>query len=296
MIANIIVYNHAYRFTHFSDTATERPKKPEQLSTQEKLKALFQGVRVPKPINHREPQQPFKTVMLQSHKKIEVWDKPVEDSKGVVILFHGYISCKANSLPYAQAFNQKGYSTVMVDFMGHGGSEGLETTIGYKEGRDVKAAFDYAKKKYPNQKIILFGSSMGAVAIMKSVEQYDIAPDKLILECPFGSLLETAKGRFEVMGLPTTPMAHWLILFGGWQTGFDAFAHNPTTYAKSINIPTAIFNGGKDKRVSKTEIDSIYNNLKGEKEVVIFENSAHQIYLTNDAVDWNNAVDSFLRK
>ena len=296
VVCNVIVYNHAYRFTHFSETETKRPKKPEELTFQEKLKALFTGVSVPKPKNHLEPHRPYETFYIQSHNKLEGWDVPVADAKGVVILFHGYISCKANTTPYAHAFNAKGYSTVLIDFMGHGGSEGVETTIGFKEGRDVKEAFAYAKEKYLEQEIILHGSSMGAVAIMKAIEQFDINPDKIILECPFGSMLETAKGRFDVMGLPSTPLAHWLILFGGWQTGFDAFAHNPIAYAKKINVPTLLMNGAKDTRVSKKEIDQIYNNLSGEKSLSVLENSAHQIYLTNDSEDWNEAVNDFLKE
>jgi len=265
VLCNIVVYNHANRFTHFSETETERPKKPEELNFQEKLSALCKGVSVPKPKNHMAPAIPYETFYIQSHKKLEGWEVAVENSKGVVVLFHGYISCKANTLPYSNAFNEKGYSTVLIDFMGHGGSEGVETTIGFKEGLDVKAAFDYVKEKYPDQKIILHGSSMGAVAIMKSIEQYDIKPDKIILECPFGSMLETAKGRFEIMGLPNTPLAHWLILFGGWQTGFDAFDHNPTDYAQDITVPTLLLNGAKDTRVSRDEIDAIYQNVAGEK-------------------------------
>ena len=294
ILCNVVVYNHAYRFTHFSSTETSKPKKPEELSLQEKLVALFKGVNVPKPKNHLEPQLPYETFYVQSHKKLEGWNTPRENSKGVVVFFHGYISCKANTMPYAHAFQQKGYSTVQIDFMGHGGSEGLETTIGYKEGLDVKAAFEYARQEYPNQKVILHGSSMGAVAIMKSIEQYNIKPDKIILECPFGTMLETAKGRFEVMGLPATPLAHWLILFGGWQTGFDAFEHNPTDYARKIAMPTLLLSGAKDARVSKAEIDDIYRNLAGEKNVIFMDSSAHQIYLTNDAVEWNKAVDLFL--
>jgi len=293
ILANIIVYNHAYCFTHFSKTKTERPKRPEEYSLKEKAVALFSGVQPPKPQNSIEPNRRFSTVELQSHKKIEAWDIPNEDKKGVVILFHGYISCKANVLPYSNAFQEMGYSTILVDFMGHGNSEGNETSIGWKEGRDVKAAFEYAQKTYPDQEIILHGSSMGAVAIMKSIEAYDIKPDKIILECPFGSMLETAKGRFEIMGLPTTPFAQWLILFGGWQMGFNAFDHNPTEYATKINIPTLLMNGAQDARVSRKEINEIFENLKGEKTLLILENSAHQIYLNNDAEAWKQAVLSF---
>ena len=294
VVANIVVYNHAYCFTHFSETATLRPKRPEELNTIEKLKTLFTGVAVPKPKNSIQPTRPYETFYVQSHKKIEGWDIAVENSKGVVILFHGYISCKSNMLNYAEAFNQKGYSTILIDFIGSGGSEGVETTIGYQEGRDVKETFAYAKKKYPDQEITLFGTSMGAVSIMKAVEQYQIEPDKLILECPFGSLLETAKGRFEIMGLPTTPLAHWLIFYGGLQTGFNAFKHNPTDYAKSISIPTALFVGGQDERVSLKETNSIFENLQGEKNLKVFDNSGHECYLNHDAEKWHRAINSFL--
>lgn len=295
IVANVIVYNHAYCFTHFSDTATERPKRPEELSTLGKIKTLFTGVSVPKPKNSKEPLRPFSTFYLDSYAKIEGWDIPVDSAKGVVILYHGYISCKANMLTYAEAFNQKGYTTILIDFMGSGGSDGVETSIGFKEGCDVKESLAYANKKYPDQDIILFGVSMGAVSIMKSVEQYNIHPDKIILECPFGSMLETAKGRFEIMGLPTTPLAHWLIFYGGLQTGFNAFNHNPIDYAKSITIPTLLSVGGLDARVSMEEINSIYDNLQGEKTKVVFQNSRHEMYLNNDSEEWHSVIDSFLQ-
>ena len=296
ILANVIVYNHAYCFTHFSETKTERPKRPEEYGFQEKAIALFSGVQAPKPQNKIKPSRRFSTVELQSHKKIEIWDIPNEQKKGVVVLFHGYISCKSNILLYSNAFQEMGYATILVDFMGHGDSEGNETSIGFKEGRDVKVAFEYAQKEYPDQEIILHGSSMGAASIMKSIEQYDIQPDKIILECPFGSLLETAKGRFEIMGLPTTPFAQWLIFYGGWQMGFNAFNHNPTEYAKKIKTPTLLMNGARDARVSRKEIDEIFENLAGEKSLFILENSGHQNYLNNDAQSWLQVVDSFLEE
>lgn len=296
VLANVIVFNHAYCFTHFSDTATERPKRPEELSTIQKIKTLFTGVRVPKPKNTIEPSRPFSTFYLDSHKKIEGWDIPVDSSKGVVILYHGYISCKANMLTYAEAFSQKGYTTILIDFMGCGGSAGVQTSIGFKEGRDVKESFAYAKEKYPGQEIILFGVSMGAASIMKGVDEYGINPDKLILECPFGSMLETAKGRFEIMGLPTTPLAHWLVFYGGLQTGFNAFKHNPIDYARNISIPTALFVGGKDARVSQKEMNAILANLQGNKSLTVFENSGHEMYLNHDNEQWHATVDSFLAR
>jgi uncharacterized protein len=257
---------------------------------------MLLGIKVPKPTNRELPSGDYQVIKLNSYETLECWQITVPNQKGIVILFHGYSSSKASLLPYSQEFNNKGYSTFLVDFMGSGGSTGNTTTIGFKESKDVKEAFNYIKEENPETEVVLFGSSMGAVAIMKAVEEFDISPDKLVIECPFGSMLTTTKKRFEAMNFPTFPFAKMLLFYGGIQTGFNAFKHNPTEYAKQIKIPTLILYGAKDERVTKTEIEQIYANLSGEKELAIFENSGHEVYLNDDKEDWNKAIDNFLEK
>ena len=98
------------------------------------------------------------------------------------------------------------------------------------------------------------------------------------------------------MNIPSFPFAELLLFYGGIQTGFNPFKHNPTEYAKQIQIPTLVLYGAKDGRVTRKEIDQIYENLSGEKELVIFENSGHEIYLNDHKDDWSNEVDNFLKK
>lgn len=294
IIGNIIIYNHAYRFTHFVNEEVEKTKKPEELSFSEKFKVLFSGISVPKPINTRFPTRPFESFRINSLEKLEAWKIEMPQARGIVIMFHGYSSAKSGLLPYSQEFNEKGYSTVLVDFMGSGGSTGYTTTIGFKESSDVRAAFNAIKSQYPNEEIILFGCSMGAVAILKAVDEYDLKPDKIILECPFGSMLTTTKKRFEAMHVPQFPFAHLLLFYGGLQTGFNPFKHNPTEYAKGVDINTLLLYGAKDQRVSRAEIDQIFDNLAGEKRLIVFEKSAHEIYLNDHYEDWNTVVDEFL--
>ncbi len=295
IITNIIAYNHAYQFTHFVDpNKYKRTKRPEHLSLLEKVKVLFGGISVPKPVNKNRPDTLFEVIYIEGEEKLETWLIPVPDQKGIVVLFHGYASSKSDLLPYAKEFNNKGYSTLLVDFRGNGGSTGYTTTIGYKEGEDVKLVLEYMQKRFPRERMILFGASMGAAAIMKSVEAYDIQADKIILECPFGSLLTTSKKRFEVMGVPSFPLAEILLFYGGIQTGFNPFKHEPTEYAKAIKIPTLLMYGAKDARVTRAETDTIFKNLAGPKELVIFERAAHEIYLNDHREDWNKMVEEFL--
>ncbi|MEZ4685811.1 MAG: prolyl oligopeptidase family serine peptidase [Bacteroidia bacterium] len=170
------------------------------------------------------------------------------------------------------------------------------TTIGFKEAADVAKAFEYCKAQFTDEQLILFGPSMGAVSILKAVDEFTIKPDKIIIECPFGSMLKTTKIRFSTMGMPTFPFAELLLFYGGLQTGFNAFEHIPVEYAKAVNVPTLLLYGAKDARVSREEIDAIFFNLKGKKKLVIFEHSAHEIYLNDEAEKWVKEVGEFLNE
>ncbi|NJN77348.1 MAG: alpha/beta hydrolase [Saprospiraceae bacterium] len=293
LLLNVIAYNHAYKFTHFTKIEGERVK-PENLSLSSKVKVLFFGVDNYRPINNQTPEKPYQTVTIQSRKSLECWMVEVENSKGIVVLFHGYSGNKAGNVSYSNAFNEMAYSTLLVDFMGSGGSEGNQTTVGFKESQDVKAVFDYVKKTFPNEKIILFGSSMGAVSIMKSIADYSIQPNKIILECPFGNMRKTVKKRFEAMNIPSFPFADMLMFYGGIQNGFNAYQHKATEYAKEIDMPVLLLYGAKDERVTLEETNDIFDGLKGKKELVILEKSAHQNYLINDEKVWFEAMKTFL--
>lgn len=154
---NSIAFFHAYKFTHFTENKSEKTKSPEKQSSFEKAKTLFLGVNNPKPKNLKFPSQKYKTVLLKSNKKIECWLIKNEKSKGTIILFHGYGSEKSSLISKSDEFLKLGYSTMLVDFMGSGNSEGNQTTIGYKEAQEVKSTFDYLNQK-GEKNIYLFGT------------------------------------------------------------------------------------------------------------------------------------------
>ena len=296
IIGNFIVYNHVYRFTHFSDTVNDKTTKPEELSKLEKLNTVFMGVRIPKPENETKPIRNYETFTIKSTEELEVWYIEIPEDKGIVVMFHGYSSSKSSLLEYSEEFNKKGYSTLLVDFMGSGGSTGNLTTIGFEESKDVKEVYQLVKAQYPNKEIILFGCSMGAASIMKSIRDYKINPDKIILECPFGSFEETTKKRFQAMNLPSFPFTDLLMIHGRIQLVFNPYKHNPIEYAKEIKVPTLLLLGRKDDRVSMNSIEKIYQNLSGTKKLGILENSGHEVYLNDDREEWHSFVDEFLRK
>lgn len=293
VIMNLVAFFHAYKFTHFDSSGVSKKRKPEQMSTSEKMKALVFGVSNPRPENKTVPSVKYSTLKFNCNGEIESWYVPAQNSIGTVILFHGYGSSKSALIERSEIFNFHGYNTMLVDFMGSGGSSGNVTTIGSKEADQVKACFDVICAK-GEKKIILFGTSMGAVAIMKSINDHNIEPEGIVLECPFGTMYQAVCSRFKSMEAPTFPMASLLVFWGGIQHGFWAFGHNPEEYALNINCPVLMLHGARDKTISESEIQSIFNNIQGNKKLSIYEEAGHENYLNRYRNEWTNDVVGFL--
>jgi alpha-beta hydrolase superfamily lysophospholipase len=230
---------------------------------------------------------------MKSNKLLDCWLVRAIGAKGTVLLFHGYGGEKSSMLDKATEFVNMHYNVLLVDFMGSGGSEGNSTSIGFKEAEEVKDCFEFVQKQ-GEKNIHLFGTSMGAVAIMKAISDYKINPTSILLECPFGTMYQTVCARFKLVNVPTFPMAGMLMFWGGVQNGFWAFSHNPEEYAKAISCPVLLLYGEKDNRVSREEINIIYNNLQGLKTLVTYPLAGHENYLLKYKEQWVADVSSFL--
>lgn len=291
-VLNIVAAFHAWKFTHFSPEAM-RAIKPEQLSMTEKMGTLAFGAKMPRPTNDAVPSQPFETLKIQAEKTLEAWYVKADSSKGTVLLFHGYGGKKSGMIDKSDEFLRMGYSTLLVDFRGSGGSEGNQSTIGYKEAEEVKACFD-SMRKSGEQNIILFGTSMGAAAVMKAMNDYQLDAKAVVIECPFGTMYEATCARFRAMGVPIFPMVRLLMFWGGLENGFWAYSHNPVEYAKGIKRPTLLLYGEQDQRVSRQETAAIFENLPGPKTLATYPTAGHENYLIKYRDKWGEDVSSFL--
>ena len=292
---NAIAFIHAYNFTHFTTEPVERTKDPKELSLMDKANIVLTGIDNPKPSHKALPEFNYTTHIIKSDVLLESWFTKVGDSRGTVILFHGYAGEKSLLISRAEAFQQLGYNTLLVDFRGSGGSEGNATTIGFSESVEVIDCYHYVRS-LGEDNIHLFGTSMGSVAIMKALKDYPITPTSIVLECPFGSLHKTVSARFKLMGLPAFPMAGLLSFWGGAQHGYWAFSHNPQEYAAYIKTPVLLLFGMQDDRVSMEETTALFNNFKGKKVLVTYADQGHDIFTEANQPKWISDVASFMHK
>lgn len=307
ILLNISSAFHAYKFTHFYKNAT-KIKKPEEMSFGEKMSAALLGVNYPKSTVVDSLLIIHETIKIKTIDSLtlEAWHLKQPDlgdennlltiKKGTVLIFHGHGSCKSALIKEANEFYKMGYEVVLTDFRAHGNSDGEVCTIGYDESKDVKAVYDYVKNT-GEKNIILFGISLGAATIAKAIDEFKIAPTKVILEMPFGTLYDAVKGRVRTMKLPEQPISFLLTFWGGTEHGFWAFNHKPEEYAKSITCPVLLQWGRKDARVKETEINSIFKNITStQKKLVVYEESGHENLCKNENQKWKENIADFLSR
>lgn len=282
LTVNLAGYLAAYSSTNYRDRdrfSLAYPR-PENQKTPRDFDLNYSRQRLP--INQQEW---LETWMIKSN---------TSETKGTVILFHGKDSTKSSLLAPAQVFHQLGYTSVLVDFRGVGGSSGHITTIGVQESQDVAVVVNWAKKLNPEQPIILYGISMGSAAILRAIAVEKIQPNRIILELPFSSLLSAVENRLSQAKIPPFPLAESMVFWGGIQHGFNGFKHNPVDYALKVNCPTLVLQGEQDTTVDLAAINNLYQNLNAPKKLVSFPDGGHQLLVKVDEKLWRNNVQKFL--
>jgi len=298
---NLVAYQHAYAMLHFSQNG-ERTAKPEALTIRQKVVTLLTGVNIPKPVNSSTPDNrllTYETYRFNVSKDVEIeaWHIPHSQSKGIILMFHGYASSKDSLLPEAQVFHEIGYETFLVDFRGSGGSNQSETSIGYYEADDVTASVEYVQNKWGPENLYLYGQSMGGVAILRAISENGTNPDGIIIEAVFDRLLSTVENRFRSMGIPSFPSAQILVFWGGIINGHSGFNHNPIEYATQINCPVLMLHGTDDERATINQAQMVFAQINNdEKYFETFVNVSHESYVIASPDQWTRVISDFLYK
>lgn len=298
LLLNAVAYMHAYRMTHFVMAGTRTPR-PESLSLPQKVRVLLTGPVLPKPRTMSTPREVgldyrSKTVTTADDTRLATWWVPCPQPKGTVILFPGYSSGRSSLLPQSRFLHEVGWNVFLVDFRGCGDSDGTVTTLGVREAKDVAAASRWAETELAAKPLVLYGTSMGSAAVLRAVADGLVRPDGLILECPFDRLVTTVGHRFTAMGLPTFPFAHMLVFWGGFQHGFDGFAHNPVDYARSVRSPALVLQGTEDTRVSGQEARAVSESMNGLGTFHLFSGAGHGRFCESAPLEYRSVVGAWL--
>jgi len=179
----------------------------------------------------------------------------VKNPKGVIVYFHGNKGSLERWGAIASAFTDYGYDVFVMDYRGYGKSTGKrkEDTL----YNDALLCYNYIKKSYSENNIILYGRSLGATFATYVASKNN--PKKLLLEAPFYNLANTADFHY-----PFSPI--FLLKY--------KFPSNE--YIADITCPLTIFHGTKDKVTSYEGGKKLFDKASIQhKEFVTIDNGTH---------------------
>ncbi|MBR1742985.1 MAG: alpha/beta hydrolase [Lachnospiraceae bacterium] len=205
---------------------------------------------------------------------------PAREPRRFLLLSHGYKGTGFGDFAYTAKFlHENGCNLLFIDQRSCGLSEGEYITFGALEKYDIKAWADYIAKRNPKGlPIYLYGESMGAAAVLMSLE-YSLPAEVrgAIADCGFSSM----KAQLRNMAADWFHL-HWieLLLFR-----VDVFCRmfgkfrmkdaDTTEALKKNKRPVLFFHGEKDSFVNPKNSEYNYAICQAPKELIIVPEARH---------------------
>ena len=149
--------------------------------------------------------------------------------KGLVVYFHGNADDLKRWGEYADDFTNNHYDILMIDYRQFGKSTGELSEKALHT--DARYVYDWAKNHFPENKIVIYGRSLGTGIATRLASETN--PKMLLLETPYFSLIDVGKSY-----LPILP--YNLLLRYKMRTDLCI---------KAVKCPIHLFHGTKDEVV-----------------------------------------------
>lgn len=176
---------------------------------------------------------------------LEVWRiEPKGESRGIVVLAHGWSRNRDRMVPRARMFARLGFTIVIHSARDHGNSSPKKFMNAVKFAEDIEAVI-----KWVGEPIILYGHSAGSAGAIAAAVKNQAMIRLLFLEASYA---DTRKGLMSlyywvnpVFGVLFGPMIlFWMNLF--YRGALEQFS--PAVLAKEIHVPVMLIHGEKDQR------------------------------------------------
>jgi len=235
---------------------------------------IFQGKSLPQDykFSFNLPHEEIDLVAKDGTKINAIYIKTSETPKGVVLYFHGNADNLQRWGNYHTDFTQRGYDFFAIDYRSYGKTKGnpdLENLYS-----DAHLAYDFVKKRYTTEQIIIYGRSLGTgIATHLATQQ---AAQRLILETPYNTLRSVMSTSFIPLYMPFSlkyPLENVLSL-------------------PEVPMPVIIFHGTKDELIAYELAEKLRPTLKDKDAFITVPNGGHK-NLT-DFSEFQEGLDTYL--
>jgi pimeloyl-ACP methyl ester carboxylesterase len=204
-----------------------------------------------------------------------------------IVLVHGRTSNRLKTMKYLALVDSLQldtlYNVFIPDLRNSGRSDVSSTFMGYKFAEDVAASMMHLNHRYDQDSFILYGFSMGAMAIcntlnrseLKALTQDKVHVEKIIFDSPLVNVKETIRTQVAAVPVASYFFDRAFQLYSSAIDGFGESMKISSLYDE--RIPTLILQSKDD---STTTFDILEYELKGlpvtdNLRVVFFEGPGH---------------------
>ncbi|MDP5157058.1 MAG: alpha/beta hydrolase [Flaviramulus sp.] len=198
----------------------------------------------------------------------------VENSRGVILYFHGNAGDLSRWGKIAEYFVEKQYDVLIMDYRTYGKSIGKLSEQSFYSDADL--FYNHLLKTYNENDIVLYGRSLGTGIASYLASKKN--PKQLILETPYYSILDVAKDRFPI--LPINQLLKYK---------FPTFE-----FIKNVNCDITMFHGTEDNVVPYTSAEKLFQiSPKQYTKFITIGGGSHNNLI--EFQDYLNTIDVILK-
>lgn len=222
---------------------------------------------------------------------------PPNTNGKLLIACHGAHSSGIGEFCFAMPyFYREGYTVLMPEHRGCGESDGKFLGYGTHESKDTLLWLEYARKRFPELNIYLYGVSMGgATVLMMSDKINDPAVKGVIADCSYTSAWDEFSYQLKTsFHLPNFPMLHTCNLICRLICGYDFRDASPVKAVSNSSLPVLFIHGAADDFVPQFMQDELYAVCPTRKEKLTVDGAVHARSYYTDPAAYESAMESFI--
>lgn len=222
--------------------------------------------------------------------RLEVWRiEPDGESRGTVVLAHGWGRNRDRMVNRARMFGTLGYTTVIHSARDHGNSSARWVMNALRFAEDIEAVIDWI-----GTPVILYGHSAGSGGAIITAARRPESIQLLFLEASYAysrpALLSLYRWFNRAVGSLLGPMIlFWMNLY--YRGALDQLS--PARLAPAVKAPVMLIQGANDRRFPVAFARTLYRSFRPEQATLfIAPGAGHSNSSTRPG--YRQAVQSFL--
>ncbi len=216
-------------------------------------------------------------------------------SDKTVIVLHGFGQEYREMQPYCKFFYEKNFNILVVDNRGHGESEG-HIGFGWLDKNDILSWIYYLNKKSPENKIVLFGLSMGGTSVCcASGENLPKNVRAIVSDCAFANADTQIEHILRNKKLLKAIFKKHLYDFSKRVHGFDIMQIDATKMVRLCKLPIMFIHGQKDNFVPVENALILHDSAENSEKFLV-EDAAHAMSYSCSGILYEKKIGDFLKR